>query len=74
MMLTSGQPAKYKNAYHAMRMIVHREGSFALFRGAAANMLSGMAGAGVLAGYDQLQRIASGHGYGLEHKLREGLK
>ncbi|CAL9188101.1 unnamed protein product [Musa hybrid cultivar] len=74
MMLTSGQPAKYKNAYHAMRMIVYREGSFALFRGAAANMLSGMAGAGVLAGYDQLQRITSGHGYGLEHKLREGLK
>ncbi|WOK95495.1 hypothetical protein Cni_G04202 [Canna indica] len=70
MMITSGQPGKYKNAYQALKIIVSREGFFALFRGAAANMLSGMAGAGVLAGYDQLHRIANRHGYGLEHKLR----
>ncbi|CAL9193125.1 unnamed protein product [Musa hybrid cultivar] len=61
MMLTSGQPSKYQNTFHALKIIVCREGFSALFRGAAANMLSGMAGAGVLAGYDQFHRIASGH-------------
>lgn len=74
MMLTSGQPFKYQNAYHALQTIVRNEGFFALFRGAAANMLSGMAGAGVLAGYDQLHRIACRHGYGFDHKLRTSVK
>ncbi|KAG1338108.1 ADP,ATP carrier protein ER-ANT1 [Cocos nucifera] len=59
MMLTSGQPSKYHSAFHALQLIVCKEGFSALFRGVAANMLSGMAGAGVLAGYDQLHRIAS---------------
>ncbi|GJM97351.1 hypothetical protein PR202_ga14272 [Eleusine coracana subsp. coracana] len=36
--------------------IVCTEGFLALFRGVGANILSGMAGAGVLSGYDQLQR------------------
>ncbi|KAG6507694.1 ADP,ATP carrier protein ER-ANT1-like isoform X1 [Zingiber officinale] len=74
MMLTSGQPFKYQNAYHALKTIVGNEGFFALFRGAAANMLSGMAGAGVLAGYDQLHRIACRHGYGFDQKLRTSVK
>ncbi|KAL3824719.1 hypothetical protein ACJIZ3_020748 [Penstemon smallii] len=57
MMLTSGQPVKYRNAVHAFREIVRTEGSAALFRGVTANMLLGVAGAGVLAGYDQLYRF-----------------
>ncbi|XP_068668293.1 ADP,ATP carrier protein ER-ANT1 [Aristolochia californica] len=73
MMLTSGQPCKYQNAYHALQEIVSREGPTALFRGITANILSGMAGAGVLAGYDQLHRIASVYGYGFDQPLR-GLK
>ncbi|WZY88047.1 hypothetical protein YC2023_044782 [Brassica napus] len=61
MMLTSGQPVKYRNAIHALREIVKYEGFFALYRGVTANMLLGVAGAGVLAGYDQLHRIAYKH-------------
>ncbi|KAK4752633.1 hypothetical protein SAY87_021431 [Trapa incisa] len=66
MMLTSGQLVKYRNALHAFQEIIRLEGFRALFRGVAANMLLGMAGAGVLAGYDQLQKIAFRHGYRLE--------
>lgn len=70
MMLTSGQPRKYKNALHAFRQIIHQEGFVALFRGVTANMLVGMAGAGVLAGYDQLNRITYRHEYGFEPPRR----
>ncbi|KAI4347270.1 hypothetical protein L6164_008094 [Bauhinia variegata] len=63
MMLTSGQPIKYCNAMHAFNEIVRHEGFLALFRGVTANMLLGVAGAGVLAGFDQLHRISSRHGY-----------
>lgn len=61
MMLTSGQPVKYRNAIHALREIMKSEGFYALYRGVTANMLLGVAGAGVLAGYDQLHRIAYKH-------------
>ncbi|CAB4311567.1 unnamed protein product [Prunus armeniaca] len=70
MMLTSGQPSKYRNAIHAFREIVYLEGFTALFRGVTANMLLGVAGAGVLAGYDQLHRIAYRHGYSIEPHQR----
>ncbi|KAG9151547.1 hypothetical protein Leryth_019739 [Lithospermum erythrorhizon] len=63
MMLTSGQPLKYRNAMHAFREIVRQEGFTALYRGVSANMLLGIAGAGVLAGYDQLHRIVHRPGY-----------
>ncbi|XP_058110551.1 ADP,ATP carrier protein ER-ANT1 [Magnolia sinica] len=69
MMMTSGQPSKYKSARHAFRQIVREEGFPALYRGVTANMLLGMAGAGVLAGYDLLHRIANRHGYGFEPQL-----
>uniref|UniRef100_A0A0D3BYC5 ADP/ATP translocase n=1 Tax=Brassica oleracea var. oleracea TaxID=109376 RepID=A0A0D3BYC5_BRAOL len=61
MMLTSGQPVKYRNAMHALREIMKYEGLFALYRGVTANMLLGVAGARVLAGYDQLHRISYKH-------------
>lgn len=66
MMLTSGQPVKYRSTVHAFQEIVQHEGLRALYRGVTANMLLGVAGAGVLAGYDQLQRIASGRSYSYE--------
>ncbi|KAH7861187.1 hypothetical protein Vadar_022809 [Vaccinium darrowii] len=62
-MLTSGQPLKYHNAMHVFHEIIWLEGFSALFRGVTANMLLGVAGAGVLAGYDQLCRIAYKHGH-----------
>lgn len=70
MMLTSGQPNKYRNGIHAFRQIVRHEGFSALFRGVTANMLLGVAGAGVLAGYDQLHRISTRHGIYHETKHR----
>ncbi|KAF7834537.1 ADP,ATP carrier protein ER-ANT1 isoform X1 [Senna tora] len=71
MMLTSGQPNKYRNTMHAFHEIVQHEGFLALFRGVTANMLLGVAGAGVLAGYDQLYRISSrfGHNYETEQRV-----
>lgn len=57
MMLTSGQPIKYRHTLHALSEIIHQEGFRALYRGVTANMLVGVAGAGVLSGYDKLYRI-----------------
>lgn len=70
MMLTSGHPNKYRNAIHAFRDIVGQEGFLALFRGVTANMLLGMAGAGVLAGFDQLNSISSRHSQNNETNQR----
>ncbi|KAI4326298.1 hypothetical protein MLD38_031626 [Melastoma candidum] len=66
MMLTSGQLVKYRSSLHAFQEIIRHEGFGALYRGVTANILLGMAGAGVLAGYDQLQKIAFRHGYSPE--------
>jgi solute carrier family 25 (mitochondrial adenine nucleotide translocator), member 4/5/6/31 len=74
MMLTSGQPFKYRNGFHAVKQIVLTEGFFTLFRGVGANILSGMAGAGVLSGYDQLQQFASRHGQNFKRKMEGALK
>jgi len=63
MMMTSGQPVKYRNSMHAFHEIIRLEGFTALFRGVSANMFLGVAGAGVLAGYDQLHRIAYRRGF-----------
>ena len=68
--MTSGQPVKYRNSMHAFHEIIRLEGFTALFRGVTANMFLGVAGAGVLAGYDQLHRIAYRHGYRFEPPQR----
>jgi len=49
---------------HAFAQITKAEGWRSLFKGAGANILRGIAGAGVLAGYDQLQLIFLGKTYG----------
>jgi len=64
MMMTSGEAVKYKSSMHAFTEIVKKEGSKSLFKGAGANILRAVAGAGVLAGYDQLQLIFFGKTYG----------
>lgn len=66
MMLTSGQETKYRNSMHALREIIRLEGFAALFRGVSANMLYGVAGAGVLAGYDKLHQIVYRPTYSFE--------
>jgi len=64
MMMTSGEATKYKSSAHAFSQIVQKEGVASLFKGAGANILRAIAGAGVLAGYDQLQIIFLGKTYG----------
>eukprot|EP01115_Flamella_aegyptia_P001878 TRINITY_DN1312_c0_g1_i1.p1 TRINITY_DN1312_c0_g1~~TRINITY_DN1312_c0_g1_i1.p1 ORF type:complete len:316 (-),score=165.98 TRINITY_DN1312_c0_g1_i1:47-994(-) len=64
MMMTSGEAVKYKSSMHAFSEIVKKEGTMSLFKGAGANILRAIAGAGVLAGYDQLQIIFLGKTYG----------
>ncbi|KAI5120395.1 hypothetical protein M0805_000174 [Coniferiporia weirii] len=63
MMMTSGEQTKYKNFLDAGRQIVLKEGGKALFGGAGANILRGVAGAGVLAIYDKFQELAWGTVY-----------
>ncbi|CCE65711.1 hypothetical protein TPHA_0M01360 [Tetrapisispora phaffii CBS 4417] len=60
MMMTSGQAVKYDGAFDAFRKIVAKEGVPSLFKGCAANILRGVAGAGVISMYDQLQMILFG--------------
>jgi len=64
MMMTSGEAVKYKSSMHAFNEIVKKEGVKSLFKGAGANILRAVAGAGVLAGYDKLQVIFFGKTYG----------
>jgi solute carrier family 25 (adenine nucleotide translocator) protein 4/5/6/31 len=64
MMMTSGEAVKYKSSMHAFSEIVKKEGTKSLFKGAGANILRAVAGAGVLAGYDKLQVIFFGKTYG----------
>jgi solute carrier family 25 (adenine nucleotide translocator) protein 4/5/6/31 len=64
MMMTSGEAVKYKSSMHAFSEIVKKEGTMSLFKGAGANILRAIAGAGVLAGYDQMQIIFLGKTYG----------
>jgi len=63
MMMTSGEAVKYNSSLHAFREIVAKEGTASLFKGAGANILRAVAGAGVLAGYDKLQVIFLGKAY-----------
>jgi len=64
MMMTSGEAVKYKSSMHCFSEIIKKEGPKSLFKGAGANILRGIAGAGVLAGYDRLQLIFFGKTYG----------
>lgn len=63
MMMTSGEAVKYNSSMHAFSEIVKKEGVASLFKGAGANILRAVAGAGVLAGYDQMQLIVFGKVY-----------
>jgi len=60
MMMTSGQAVKYKGAMDCFFQILRNEGTMALFKGAGANILRGIAGAGVLSGFDKLVQVYTG--------------
>lgn len=57
MMMTSGEAVKYKNSMDCGAQIVKKEGVKSLFKGAGANILRGIAGAGVLSGFDKLKEV-----------------
>ena len=59
----STQAVKYKSSLDAGRQIVAKEGVRSLFKGAGANILRGIAGAGVLSIYDQVQLLMFGKAF-----------
>jgi len=63
MMMTSGSKVHYKSMFDAGSQIIRNEGTKSLFKGAGANILRGIAGAGVLSLYDKLQEIMFGKVY-----------
>jgi len=63
MMMTSGEAVKYKSSYDAFTQIIAKEGMKSLFKGAGANILRGVAGAGVLSIYDQMQVLVFGKAF-----------
>lgn len=60
MMMTSGAAVKYDSSLHAFKEIIAKEGMGSLFKGAGANILRAIAGAGAISGYDQIQLIVFG--------------
>jgi len=57
MMMTSGGRVKYKGSIDCFVQVIEKEGFMSLMKGAGANILRGVAGAGVLAGFDKFKEI-----------------
>lgn len=57
MMMTSGSAVKYKNSMDCAVQVIKGEGFMSLMKGAGANILRGVAGAGVLAGFDKFKAV-----------------
>jgi solute carrier family 25 (adenine nucleotide translocator) protein 4/5/6/31 len=55
MMMTSGEAVKYSSSLQCASVIYKQEGMASFFHGAGANILRGIAGAGVLSGFDFLK-------------------
>jgi len=57
MMMTSGTAVKYKGSIDCAVQILKNEGFMSMMKGAGANILRGVAGAGVLAGFDSFKKL-----------------
>merc|ERR1719219_1396866 len=57
MMMTSGAAVKYKSSIDCGVQILKNEGFMSMMKGAGANVLRGVAGAGVLAGFDAFKAV-----------------
>jgi len=57
MMMTSGEAVKYKGSMDCAMTVIKTEGFMALMKGAGANILRGVAGAGVLSGFDKFKQL-----------------
>jgi len=64
MMMTSGEAEKYSGSIDCAQKILAKEGVKSFFKGAGANILRGVAGAGVLTLYDKLQVMMFGKKFG----------
>jgi len=60
MMMTSGEAVKYSSSIDCAKQIMAKEGLSSFFKGAGANILRAIAGAGALSGYDKLQFMLIG--------------
>jgi len=56
MMMTSGAAVKYNGSFDCFKTVIANEGFMSLMKGAGANVLRGVAGAGVLAGFDVVKK------------------
>jgi len=65
MMMTSGAAVKYSSSIDCAQQILKNEGFMSMMKGAGANVLRGIAGAGVLAGFDAVKKIY------IEFRLKE---
>ena len=63
MMMTSGEAVKSTYSMDDASKIIDKEGVKSLLKGAGANILRGVAGAGVLSLYDKLQQVLFGKVY-----------
>jgi len=57
MMMTSGEAVKYNGSMDCAVQVLKTEGVATFYKGAGANILRGMAGAGVLAGFDKFKAV-----------------
>merc|ERR1712168_633547 len=57
MMMTSGTAVKYNGSIDCARQVIKNEGFMSLMKGAGANILRGVSGAGVLAGFDVFKEM-----------------
>merc|ERR1712154_369180 len=57
MMMSSGQAVKYKGSMDCFVQVLKNEGFMSLMKGAGANILRGVAGAGVLAGFEKFKEV-----------------
>jgi len=64
MMMTSGGGVKYNGSIDCARQVIKNEGFMSLMKGAGANILRGVAGAGVLAGADVVKKYYVSLKYG----------
>jgi solute carrier family 25 (adenine nucleotide translocator) protein 4/5/6/31 len=70
MMMTSGGGVKYKGSIDCTKQILAKEGVKSFFKGAGANILRGVAGAGVLSGFDTITDYYVKKVYGPECSLK----
>jgi len=57
MMMTSGGGVKYNGSIDCFRQVLKNEGMASLFKGAGANIIRGVGGAGVLVGCDMMKDV-----------------